>query len=131
VAIVGVGGGLGVVVVRKWRSEQRFDQYRADGVAAHERGDYADALDPLNRYLRRDEHRDDAEVLLAFAESRLKVEEADGSHLVGARRLYSEYLGLRPDDVEAQQTLLGLEVALGLHVEAADRARALLPENPG
>src|SRR5690606_33403657 len=61
VAIVGIGGGIGVVVVRKWRTEQRYDQYRADGLAAHERGDHADALEPLNRYIRgRDEHRDDA-----------------------------------------------------------------------
>jgi hypothetical protein len=130
VAVVGVGGGLGVIVIRKWRTEQRFDQYRTVGMAAHERGAYAAALDPLNRYLRREQHRDEADVVLAFAESRLEVEEADGSHLVGARALYNEYLGLMPDDREAALKLLGLEIALGLYVEAADRARGLLPGDP-
>lgn len=126
VVVVGAGGAFGLVVVRKWRIEQRFERYRTEGMAAHERGDYLDALTPLNRYVNREEHAEDTEALRALAESRLKVVEANGNHIAGALSVYNRYLRLAPDDREVQETMLGLEVAAQRFVEAADRGSSLL-----
>ncbi|MFM9995264.1 MAG: tetratricopeptide repeat protein [Phycisphaerales bacterium] len=124
VVMIGAGAA-GAFVLRHWQRDRIAARYRAEGLAAAGRGASAEALEKLDRYLRR--RPDDAEAQLAFARAWSKAERFDGSHLEESIRAYRRYLGSRPDDREAQRELLALYGAVGRHPEARDLAARSRP----
>lgn len=120
-----VAGVFSVVVVRKWQNERRAQRLRTDGMAAHGRADYPNALDNLARYLRRSP--EDREAWLAFAEAREKLEEAGGRHMVQAAKAYERAWALDESDLGTARKLLKIYNEAGFGVEARDLAVRLRP----
>src|SRR5207249_6842739 len=69
-----IGSAAIVYVVRKHHVERVFQAHRAAGLAHYQKGEYADALNELAPYIRRQEYARDVEAIYAFAESRRRVE---------------------------------------------------------
>ncbi len=127
VLVLVVGGGLGLLVVRRWQNQRLDARLRADGVAAFERADYPAALDHLGRYLKRQGDRKEPEALLFYARARARLEEPDGKHIVEGVEIYKLYLAMRPDDRDAEVEYLRLNIARGRWPEALGVAARLRP----
>lgn len=124
-----VVSAFAVLVVRSWQKERRTQQLRADGMAAFKKADYAPALDSLAGYLRRSEK--DREAWLALAESREKLEEPNGRHLVAAADFYNRALTLDENDPATALKLVRLWNTIGKFPEARDLCARQRPADPG
>lgn len=115
-------------LIRDSVREQRSLQSREAGLAAHQEGNYAEALEQLSYFLRR--NREDVQVLLAFADSRAKVFAPNNRHLATAVQVYNLALSVDPENEIALGGLLHLYERLGRQVEWMDTADRLLAKNP-
>jgi tetratricopeptide (TPR) repeat protein len=122
-----IGSVFSLFVVRRWQNQRLLASHRSEGLAAFAVGDHFTALDKTAFYFRRG-RADDPEVLYALAESRRKLEEPDGRHLVLSIRPYQLYLEHRPDDEETRRTLLKTYNQAGYFIEARDLAASMRPE---
>ena len=125
VAAVGVLYGVRQVMTR-----QGLERDLREGMAAYEAQQYEEALPRLSRYVAR--HRDDPDVLLAFADTRRLVPAADGtsSNLKHALSITRLAIGTRPDSARGRVMLMELTAQLGLLTEANDAAAAVLEQDP-
>lgn len=135
VAVLAVGA-FAAIFVRNWQRERITNRYLDQGLAAFAAGDYYEALGLCGQYYqraRRDPARRNdprhAEAILAFAESRRKIEENDGRHLRECIPFYVQYLELRPDDRKAAMDLLQVYADCRFGVEAYELARRLRPSD--
>jgi tetratricopeptide (TPR) repeat protein len=130
--------GTGVVAggwLLHWRSEnakhQQLLRERDAGLALVESGDYEPALQPLGRYLARNDR--DRDALFAYATARSRVEVPGDRHVGEAIRvLASRLLASHPDDLPASELLLELYTDIAANDEAialADRVLAAHPDN--
>jgi tetratricopeptide (TPR) repeat protein len=113
--------GLGYFVIRPWNSQRKLDLMLVNGMADHENGDHVSASLNLGRYLNRTDDPE-ADVILAFARSRIKFQVSDGGHYMSSIQKYREYLIEVPDDLEASKELLPLFNVVGMHLDAKNLA---------
>jgi len=125
VAVLAIGVAVVLLFVRTAQSRAIAERLRTEGMTAHESGDNFEALSALGRYLRREP--EDADALLAYAESRQEIEEADGRHITESIGVLQRYLVLKPDDREAKLDLLRLYNRAGYYPEARQAAQELRP----
>lgn len=112
----------------KYQTRRQLDGFRQDGLAAHERGDHAEAVRLLGRHTRGMGDRPvSPDVRLAYARSRAELEASDGGHLPAAISMYREYLREVADDRVAAAELLTLFIQTGQWVEARELAGRLRP----
>ncbi len=130
VLVVAIASAVGFFFVRTWQLERRFEGYRAAGVSALEKDDYAEAINNLGRYLRNKRYENDREALLSYAKAREALEEKDLGHLTQAIGIYERALSLDPTDRETRLKLLKLYNDTGFFQEALDHADRLLPDGP-
>ncbi|HSV14192.1 MAG TPA: hypothetical protein VLI90_08025, partial [Tepidisphaeraceae bacterium] len=126
IAAIGLlaGGITAFVNVQLHRYEAARLQFRKQGMAAYNRGDYTGALDQFSRYLRNDTN--DPEALYAYAVARSRVPRPDLAHLTEAKSLFNRYLEQVPGDANAQHQLLEIYQKLNYHAEAVSLADTLL-----
>src|SRR5688572_1218295 len=80
-AAVSVSGAVGGAwYYRQVQAERRLADFRATGMKLYAEERYADALEPLSKYITR--NQTDKEALFAFGKSRSMTEEPDGRHIV-------------------------------------------------
>lgn len=108
-----------------WNKERRVEQSRKEGMAAFEKGDYVAALNPLSFAIAN--KRDDIELALAFAETRIRNTNEDGKHLIAAENLYKFALTLDPANEQALNALFNIYVLTNQPLSAL-RAAQKLPE---
>ena len=119
-----VAGGL---AARSWYRSGQIESKRAEGLALFARGAFAEALEPLAFAARRN---DDTEVVLALAESRLKVPEANGRHLQTAAAYFRAVDARDPSNERALRGLLEACIGLGHLPEIPPLVRRLLAVAP-
>ncbi len=128
VVVLLVVSAFSFLFVRSWQKERRTQQLRADGMGAFKQADYAAALEPLAGYLRRNDK--DREAWLAFAETREKVEEPNGRHIVAAADFYNRALTLDEKDPVTALKLVRLWNTIGKFPEARDLCTRQRPADP-
>jgi len=116
--------------VREARTRQGLERDLREGLAAYEAKRYEEAVPHLSRYVSR--HRDDPEVLLAFADARRLVPAEDGTnsnlrHALAVTRLA---LDLRPDSVRGRVMLMEITALLHQLTEANEAAGRVLAQDP-
>jgi tetratricopeptide (TPR) repeat protein len=117
-----------LVVYRLHRYEQGRLAYRAAGMQAFQTGDYRTAADDLSRYLSND--RVDPPAIYCLAVCRTRTPRPDLGNLLDARRLFSRYLELKNDDLDAQHQLLEIDQKLNFPTDTLSLAETLLQKNP-
>jgi tetratricopeptide (TPR) repeat protein len=117
-----------LVFVRKWQGQRLTEGFRARALAAQQERDYYKTIENAGSYLKRGDQRD-PDILLAYAEARLNLREADGRHLRDATQFYERYLEVRPDDAEARRVLLETYNRCAFFPEAAALARSMRPDD--
>jgi tetratricopeptide (TPR) repeat protein len=134
-AVILAGGAFSALVVRRWQQARIIDAYLNDGLAAFHAGDYVNALDKTGMYInksrgdaRRLKDQDRPAAILAYAESRRRIELPDGHNFSDAIPFYRQYLDLRPDDRDAAITLLKTYNICSHGPEAYELARTLRPQ---
>ena len=114
----------GALAYRKHKQESEVQNFRTEGMALAEKGEYSKALSQLNRYLKKNDN--DVEALTAYAKARENIEEPDGSHIKQALDIYQKVQTIRPTDENAKHLLELYQVA-GFLPEARDLAAKLRP----
>lgn len=128
VVLLAAGAVAALYGVHKVRQQQRLARDLEQGMAAYEEQRYEDALSPLSRYVGR--HKDNAEVLLAFAETRANVPTENRSHLRQALAISRLALEVEPDSLEAREMFMELAAALGFLAEVGEAAASVLELDP-
>src|SRR5690606_6597638 len=85
------------------------------------------ALLNAGSFLKRGDNSD-AEILLAYAESRAKLQEYDGHHISQAIPYYVQYLEVKPEDETARLELLKLYNLRQFYSEAIALAEKMRPD---
>ncbi|MCC7389724.1 MAG: tetratricopeptide repeat protein [Phycisphaerales bacterium] len=120
----------GLYKFREASKARALRQDRVDGMAAYERQAYAEAVPHLSRYVAK--HREDAEALLAFADSRRMVpaDDGSGSHIKHAMAVTRLALERDPGSLRGRVMLMELSAASGLATETDRAALAVLELDP-
>ena len=131
---------LGLVVVTalgsvygysRYKKQAQAKRWREEGLAAFKQGDYTETLYKLGGALQaRVIYNTDIELVAAYAESRLKLEEADGKHIGQAIQAYRNLVNLQPGNESARRTLLDLYTNVHFGTEAQVEAEYLLQKYP-
>jgi predicted Zn-dependent protease len=108
----------------KWYRSYEIAKAREFGEERFAAGDYAAALEPLSRWVAR--NQTDLESLLKLAETRANVPQPDKRHLVDATRFYEAALVLDPKNQTALAALVRLYSELRMGNELGRAADALL-----
>ncbi len=127
VLFLGVAG-MGAYAFKQAQTQRNMARWLEEGNAAYERGDYPEALALFSNYVSRD--RTNAEVLLDFADSRLRVPLDDGRHLLQARGIVQQALSVEPDSLRGRKMLMEIFVQGGFWTEARDAAERILELDP-
>lgn len=114
--------------VKKIRKIELVAQEKAEGLKYYNIGDYENALKHLSFYIAN--NKDDGEMLIKFAESRLNVPKENGKHVVEAAGLLRRAASLRPDDPQPLFRLVELYGQLGFLTERLDTCQKLLAIEP-
>lgn len=129
VALTVIAGGLGgAFLIRKGIIAQQLERAREQGLALHHAGEHEAALPLLSRYVGR--HKDDAEVLVAFAKSRLAVPLPNDRHITQAVAFLRAALAIEPDDIAMHEALLDIYAEAGFLTELAELSERLLTLDP-
>ncbi|MBB48847.1 MAG: hypothetical protein CMJ33_10000 [Phycisphaerae bacterium] len=121
-----VAGTLLIIAAKAlsdWNKQRRVDEAKAEGMAAFEAGDYGAALNPLSFALAND--RDNVELALAFAKTRLQNTDDDGKHLFAAENLYKFTLTLDSNNEQALNALFDIYVLTNQPLNALRVAKKL------
>lgn len=119
-----VAGGL---AARGWYRAEQLAAKRAEGLALFAQGRHAAALEPL-AFAARD--NSDTDVVLALAESRMKVPEANARHLTTAAAYFRSVHAREQRNERAMRGLLEAYVAMGHLPEIQPVLRRLLEVAP-
>ncbi|MFG0242147.1 MAG: tetratricopeptide repeat protein [Phycisphaerales bacterium JB054] len=130
VALLCVGAVGGLYLFQKHRQRERLAADKRDGMAAYQSGEYAEALPRLSRYVGR--HKDDADVLLAFADSLQRVPTEGDMRGRRQQALGATQLALELDPASERAWVMRMEIAasLGYITEANEAAARVLEQNP-
>ena len=126
-SVVITGSAVAFYAVRKQQIRKRHLEWRAEGIAAVEAGDYPTALESLGRYLNRTFY--DVEALYAYSQARRNVVEEKGKHLVDTIRILHRVVQLDQENKRARRDLLDLYLKAGLSAEALRAAESFLDVN--
>lgn len=124
-----VAGTLLVIAAKMfadWNKQRRVERSREEGMAAFEKGDYVAAIGPLSFAVANE--RDDLELALAFAETRIRNTNEDGKHLIAGENLYKFALTLDPMNKKALDALFKIYVLTNQPLDALKCAKKL-PED--
>ena len=124
VAVVLLLGGAAFFA--QWNKERKVQQNYEEGMAAYESGDYVAALPKLSYAV--SHRKDDIDLTLAFADTRLRNVDETGQHIKGAVNIYRHILTLDPNNEEAIRALLAIYVGTRSTTDAITLSRRL-PEN--
>lgn len=122
--------GFGARALILARKERLLETARADGMAAHERGDYPATLERLGYYVGR--RQTDGEALLAFADAVEQTPQTNDRHLPRAINANKLAVAALPGDLRPLENLVRLYPQLGFAKEtigAADQVLLLDPTN--
>jgi tetratricopeptide (TPR) repeat protein len=129
VLVVVSGAVAGLYEFGKVRAARKIAEFKTDGIAAFNAGDYPTAIEELNKYVSK--VKTDPEALKDFAIARSNVPTLDASHISQAVLLMRRYTELEPDDVDGWHRLLELEEPVTPYAaETLSNARDLLRQNP-
>lgn len=120
-----VAGGL---FARSFIRAQHLAESRRVGLALFAEKDYGKAIEQLAVAAR---DNDDLEAVLALAECRMQVPEANGKHMATAAAYFRAVLARDEANVRAMRGLLESYVSLGRLAEIPSLARRLLAAEPG
>jgi len=115
-----VAGGI---FARSWHRAGQLAEKRREGLALYGAQRFAQAIEPLSVAAR---DNDDTEAVLALAECRMRVPEANGRHMVTAAAYFRAVLSRDESNARAMRGLLECYVALGRLPEIAPLAQRLL-----
>ncbi len=119
-----VAGGL---IARSWHRADQLADKRRDGLALFAERRFAEAIEPLAVAAR---NNDDVEAVLALAECRMRVPEANGRHMVTAAAYFRAVLARDEQNLRAMRGLLEAYVTLGRLPEIGPLARRVLAAAP-
>ena len=93
------------IIFASWNRERRVQTSIAEGMAAYDQGDYINALNILRYAVTH--RKDDHELLLAFADSRLRNVDPRGKkgHIQSAIKQYEQVLQIKPENQQALTAL--------------------------
>lgn len=126
-----VVGSAAIAAGLQWRraqTAQRLAEAREQGLRLHEEGKWEQALVELNRATYGS--RDDAELLVAIADSRRRVPLESGRHVGSAVSFAQQALVIDPQNAEAMDILLTLYPITGQVTELIDVAERRLAIDP-
>ncbi len=131
IALVGLvtGGFFAARSIRQRAVEKQIAESREQGLNLFENELYEQALKKLSYYVSK--RKDDGEVLLVFAECRLKVPAPNDKHIREGAGLLREAAAKLPDNPEPLLRLIELYVQLGFLTERLDICDRLLEMDPG
>lgn len=128
-AVVAAGGmAAGVYVVRKAQLRRDMARWLADGLEAHDRGDYQTAVENLNEFVSRD--KTNADALFDFADARRHIPMEGGQHLSQAISITQLALQISPESLPARRMLMELYTARNQWPEAKDAAERVIELDP-
>ncbi|MFN0132413.1 MAG: hypothetical protein ACKVW3_07785 [Phycisphaerales bacterium] len=128
VAVLLIGSVFALFVVRHWQAGRLTERHRQQGLAAVQRQDWVTGLSECGSYLNRTRGKQrDPEVLLAYADARLNIQEPTGKHTIEAIPFLRQYLEAKPEDRETALRLLKLYMDAGYFPEARDASSRLRP----
>jgi tetratricopeptide (TPR) repeat protein len=129
VALFVIAGGLGgAFLVRKGMIARQLERAREQGLALHHAGEHEAALPLLSRYAGR--HKDDTEVLVAFAASRRAVPLPNNRHITQAVAFLRAALAIEPDNLAMHEALLEIYSEAGFLTELAELTERMLALDP-
>ena len=113
------------VIFASWNRERRVQTSISDGMAAYDQGDYVNALNILRYAVTH--RKDDHELLLAFADSRLRNVDPRGKkgHVQSAIKQYERVLQLKPTNQQALNALFEIYSDNGRFQDALQVANRL------
>ena len=126
VCAVGILLIIAAKLLSDWNKQRRVMEARAEGFAAYERGDYESALNPLSFALAND--RNDLELALAFADTRIQNTDENGKYLLASENIYKFALTLDPENTRALDALFKIYVLTNQPTKALKVAKKL-PED--
>ncbi|MFG0259660.1 MAG: hypothetical protein ACF8LK_04830, partial [Phycisphaerales bacterium JB041] len=130
VALLCLGAVGGLYLFQQHRQRERLAEDKREGMAAYADGDYTRALPHLSRYV--GQHKDDADVLLAFADSLQRVPVEGEMMRRWQQALGATQLALEIDPASERGWVMRMEIAasLGYVTEANEAAARVLEQNP-
>lgn len=130
VALLCVSGVAGLYFFQQHRQREQLAADKRDGMAAYASGEYAEALPHLSRYV--GQHKDEADVLLAFADTLQRVPTEGNMRGRLQQALGATQLALEIDPSSERGWVMRMEIAdsLGFVTEANDAAARVLEQNP-
>ena len=96
---------------------------REEGFALWEKGDYESALPRLSTAV--SSNKNDIKLLIAFADTRSKVSQPKGGHILNAVGIYRRALLLEPSNLEVLRGLLQLQIRAGMIAQLTDTAKSI------
>ncbi|MFO0829779.1 MAG: tetratricopeptide repeat protein [Phycisphaerales bacterium] len=121
-------GGAGGYAALRWYRAHKTEAARVEGYRLFAEGDWEAALDPLSRYVGR--NNSDVDALVKLAECRAKVQLANSRHLIAAAGYYKAALVVAPNNVDALHGLVDVYSQLGFGPELESAANSLLRIDP-
>lgn len=129
VALFVIAGGLGgAFLIRKSIIAQQLERAREQGLALHHAGEHEAAIPLLSRYIAR--HKDDTEVLLAFATSRRAVPLPNDRHITQSIAFLRAALAIEPENLALHEALLEMYSEAGFLTELAELTERILTLDP-
>lgn len=119
-----IAGGL---LARSWYRASQLSEKRRDGLALYAGQKFEQAIAPLSVAAR---NNDDLEAVLALADCRMRVPEANNRHMVTAAAYFRAVLSRDERSAAAMRGLLECYVVLGRLPEIGPLARRLLAVAP-
>jgi tetratricopeptide (TPR) repeat protein len=128
VAAIGAASLAGVYYFQRQSQQARLVNLRVAGLASFDAGDFKTALPQLIEYRRA--FPADTQVLLAYADARLAIEQKGGQHIVDARLALQQILRLDASHRAARLRLIDLYLKTGEFAEMLTECDTILSATP-
>jgi thioredoxin-like negative regulator of GroEL len=128
VLALGAGAIGGALMVRRSMNAEEIARAREQGMALYNAGELEAALPLLGKYI--GGVKTDPEVLIAYAECRLRVPMPNNGHIPRAIAALRAATELQPENIEAKEALLELYLSVGFFTETNETADAILAIDP-
>ncbi len=122
-----IAGAAAAAIAYPMYRDNLARQARVDGLALYEKGEYEAALPKLSFYVARlGRESKDVETIVKFADTRRKVPQPNGKHLLGAIGMYQFARALDPQNLAALEGLLEVYRDTGRLAELEQTAESVL-----
>ena len=130
VVLLGYSVLVAAYLLRDRQTQREAARSRGSGQIALARGNYGEALEALNTYIRQG-GGNDVEALYDYSQARRRIQLPESGHLLDSINILRRVVKLQPDHVEGYHDLLSLCAQAGFQTEVVEVADQRLQYAPG